>query len=286
MSKISRRGLRITAAAAGASVIVAAAWAATAHAGPADAATSASQRAPLVTTRVQLSPMPQGSVAFGRDKKGDVDLTVSMFGLTPNLSHKVELTNGRSAVAVFSQLTANSAGQARDETLGSGYKGTLASLHVAILNGNGEAPFTLLPIARTGDYNSGQRTYPLMPVGDGGGIWGGLQGQAVITYDRDARTISVMVNARGFGPGAHAAHIHVGSCSAQGPVQYMLPDFIANARGRIVNQTRVVTHVTTPLPAHGWYFNLHQGNARTILDKGRPTINFRPLICGDILPQR
>jgi hypothetical protein len=40
MSKISRRGLRITAAAAGAGVIAIAAWTATAKAGPADAATS------------------------------------------------------------------------------------------------------------------------------------------------------------------------------------------------------------------------------------------------------
>jgi Cu/Zn superoxide dismutase len=282
MSKISRRGLRITAAAAGASVIAAAAWAATAQAGPADAATSASQRANLVTTRMQLSPMPQGTVAFGRDKKGDVDVTVGMFGLTPRSSHKVELTNGRSAVAIFSPLTANSTGQARDETLGSGYKGTLASLHVAILNGNGEASVTLTPIARTGDYDGGQRTYRLMPVGDGGGIWGGLQGRVVITYDRDARTISVMVNATGLEPGAHAAHIHVGSCSAQGAVQYPLTDFIANARGQIVNQTRVVTHVTTPLPARGWYFNLHQGNMNDIVANGRPTIYFRPLLCADI----
>jgi Cu/Zn superoxide dismutase len=285
MSKISRRGLRITAAAAGASVIAAAAWAATAQAGPADAATSASQRATLVTTRMQLSPMPQGTVAFGQGKKGDVDVTVNVSGLTPGSSHRVDLVNGSGKViTTFSPLTANSTGQARDETLGSGYTGTLASLHVAILNGNGEAPVTLLPIARTGDYNGGQRTYRLVPVeiAAGGGFWGGLQGRVVITYDRNARTISVMVNAKGLEPGAHAAHIHVGSCSVQGPVQYTLTDFIANAHGQIVNQTRVVTHVTTPLPARGWYFNLHQGNMHVIVANGRPTIYFRPLLCADI----
>jgi hypothetical protein len=90
------------------------------------------------------------------------------------------------------------------------------------------------------------------------------------------------VNASGFTPGAHAAHIHVGSCLSQGPVQFMLKDFTANADGRIVNQTRVVTHVTTLLPAKGWYFNLHQGNSGNILANGRPAINFRPLLCGDI----
>jgi len=93
------------------------------------------------------------------------------------------------------------------------------------------------------------------------------------------------VNASGFTPGAHAAHIHVGSCLSQGPVQYMLMDFTANADGQIVDQTRVIRHVTTPLPGRGWYFNLHQGNMRDILVNGRPTINFRPLLCGDIVPQ-
>ena len=73
------------------------------------------------------------------------------------------------------------------------------------------------------------------------------------------------MNASGLTPGAHAAHIHVGSCQSQGAVQYMLMDFTANADGQIVNQTRTVTDVTTPLPATGWYLNLHQGNSGNIL---------------------
>jgi hypothetical protein len=60
-------------------------------------------------------------------------------------------------------------------------------------------------------------------------------------------------------------------------------DFTANAGGRIVNETRVVTDVPNPLPATGWYFNLHQGNSGNILANGRPTIYFRPLLCGDIV---
>ncbi len=62
-------------------------------------------------------------------------------------------------------------------------------------------------------------------------------------------------------------------------------DFTANADGRIVNETRTVTGVTTPLPASGWYLNLHQGNSNNILANGNPTINFRPLLCGNIVPQ-
>jgi len=69
---------------------------------------------------------------------------------------------------------------------------------------------------------------------------------------------------------------------SQGPVQYMLMDFMASGQGQIVNQTQTVTGVTNPVPATGWYLNLHQGNSNNILANGQPTINFRPLLCADI----
>jgi Cu/Zn superoxide dismutase len=287
MSKISRRGLRITAAAAGAGVIAAAALAATAHAGPADAATSTPRQAALAS-RVQLAPMPQGTVTFGRNGRGAVDVTVNASGLTPGSSHKVELVDehGR-VITTFRPLTADSAGRARDETLDSGYLGALGAWRVVIRCGTTGSAVSDERIARTSNYVGGLRSYQLIPVeaGPDGRSYGTPRGSAVIAFNRDAQTISVTVNASGFTPGQHAAHIHVGSCALQGPVQYMVPDFTANDKGQIVNQTRVVTNVTAPLIGKDWYFNLHQGNKGNILDHGRPTINFRPLLCGDIVPQ-
>jgi len=283
MNKISRRGRRITAAAAGTGVIAAVAWAATAQAGPVGAATAPMQ-GNLVSTRVQLTPMPQGTVTFGQDSQGHVDVTISAAGLTPGSAHTVVLTNGRITFATLSPLTADSTGQARAETLDSDYYGTPRSLRAAVLNGDGDTPVMLLTIARTTDVDGSQRTNQLIPAetDEDGRDWGTPQGSAVIVYDQNARTISVTVNASGFTPGVHAAHIHAGSCAAQGPVQYMLPDFTANADGQILDQTRVVTDAATPPPARGWYVNLHQGNSGDILANGKPTINFRPLLCGDI----
>ncbi len=57
---------------------------------------------------------------------------------------------------------------------------------------------------------------------------------------------------------------------------------MANRHGRIVHATRVFTNVTTPIPASGWYLNIHQGNSGDILSNGQPAIFFRPLICADI----
>jgi Cu/Zn superoxide dismutase len=245
-------------------------------------------RAHRVTTRVRLAPMPQGTAAFSWDSNGAVDVTLDASGLTPGSSHTVELVNGNGqVVTTFGPLTANSAGQAQGETLHSGYQGTLGSWRVVVLGGTAGDQVSAEPIARTGKYHSGQDTYQLTAVeaGADGHGYGTPQGSAVVSYDPSAQTISVTVNASGLTPGAHAAHIHVGSCASQGPVQYMLMDFTANADGQIANQTRVVSHVVTPLPASGWYLNLHQGNGGDIVANGSPTINFRPLLCGDIVTQ-
>jgi Cu/Zn superoxide dismutase len=230
--------------------------------------------------------MPQGTVTLFRDHFGTVAATVRASGLTPGSSHAVELVNdhGR-VVAFFGTLTANSVGQAY-ATLVSNARHLGDDTHVVIRNGTGSGPVSSEPIALTHADDDGFATYRLIPVevSAGGANFGVPQGSATIRYNPHLQTISVTVNASGLTPGAHAAHIHVGSCAAQGPVQYMLMDFVANGHGRIVAETRTVTHVTTPLPASGWYLNLHQGNSNNILDAaGNPTINFRPLLCGNIV---
>ncbi len=284
MSKISRRGMRITAAAAGAGVIAVGAWATTAHARPADAATSPMNSGAVTSTTVKLSPMPQGTIAFGKDGKGHVDVTVNVFGLTPGSSHEVRLMRGNRTVATFSPLTANSMGQAKDETLGSDYSGALGSMQVAMLEGNGGDTVALAEIARTAGYASTKHTYQLISVETGAAARaaGTPKGSAVIAYNKTAKTISVTVNASGFAPGMHAARINLGRCAEQGLVLHALADFTANAKGRIVKETRMITDVTAAPPATGWYLNLHQGNSSNILANGRPTINFRPLACANI----
>jgi probable HAF family extracellular repeat protein len=241
--------------------------------------------APKATVQVPLTPMPQGTVTVGRDSSGDIDAAISAWGLTPGSSHSVELVTGSGGVvASFGTLTADSAGKAR-ATLDSSYKLTPDGLRVAILNGTAGDPVSAELIATTAGYKGGTSTYQFLPVevDPHGMSFGTPQGSAVLSYDPNAQTISVTINASGFTPGAHATHIHLGSCQAQGAVQYMVTDFTANANGQIVNQTRVVTNVTTPLPANGWYLNLHQGNSGNILANGSPTINFRPLLCGNIV---
>ena len=155
-----------------------------------------------------------------------------------------------------------------------------------ILNGTASDSVSTEPIAETPPLSgslSGMAFHLIsVEVDSSGTSWGNPHGKATISYDPAAQTLSVTVNAGGVTPGMHAAHVHLGSCQSQGAVQYMLMDFVANSQGQIINEHRTVTGVTTPIPAIGWYLNLHQGTSQTILQDGQPTIAFRPLLCAGV----
>jgi hypothetical protein len=80
---------------------------------------------------------------------------------------------------------------------------------------------------------------------------------------------------------AHAARLNgrcFGNPHSENPTSAASTRLIERAH----DQTRTVTGVTTPMPATGWYLNLHQGSSNNILSNGQPTIFFRPLLCANI----
>ena len=237
------------------------------------------------TVQLHLYPMPAGTAAFGQDAQGNLTVALSTLGLTPGSAHTVQLLgpDGSTPLAQFGTLTANSVGQAA-ATLNSTFTGSIPSgSRLVILNGTqSDSVFTQLideTVPLSGSVAG--KTYHLIPVevSPSGSGYVTPSGHATVTYDPAAQTLKVTVTASGVSPGMHAAHIHLGSCMSQGPVQYMLMDLVANSAGNITNQTRVITGVTTPIPTTGWYLNLHQGNSNNILQNGQPTIFFRPLLC-------
>jgi Cu/Zn superoxide dismutase len=263
-----------------------------ATAGSASAASAAV--APSVSTansdHVTLHAMPAGTVRFSRLSHNRLGLQVTTHGLTPGSSHFVDLVlRSGQRVTRFSTLTANSGGSTY-ETLTSGYTGLVPEgSQVIIRMGTTVTNSAALPIAETGRLGGVWRTEKLrsVEVGWNGVHWGTPHGHATVVYNRRRKTLTVTVNAGGVTPGPHAAHIHVGSCESQGAVKYMLGDLSANKNGRIVNAVRVIKHVTSPIPAKGWYLNIHQGNTGDIQDSsGKPTIYFRPLLCSNIKGSR
>ena len=217
------------------------------------------------TLHLNLMQMPAGTVWIGQ---GVVSIT--MFGLTPGSVHAVTLHG-----SPIGMLTANTTGQAAASFTAKSIPG---GSKVMILDAG---PGTTV-IAQTGPLGNGNGHYKLIAI-EAGFPPGSLQGHATLVYDPNPETITVTLNASGLTPGAHAAHIHIGSCQSQGPVKYMFADFIADSHGNIHNQTRIVTGVTSVMLNGGWYFNLHQGNSNDILSTGgQPTIFFRPLLCANV----
>jgi CHRD domain len=235
---------------------------------------------------LHLRAMPAGTVTFGRNHHGRLTVRADLFGLTPGSSHQVDVVfPGRHGAVRFSLLTANGVGQA-DRTLHSNFAGHLPpGSRLLVRMGAQGGSIAGEPIATTRRLSHpGRRPHRLIAVevSPGGISYGTPRGRATISYNATRRTLTVIVSASGVTPGPHAAHIHLGSCVSQGPVKYMLRDLVANRHGRIVHAVRVFTNVSTPIPAHGWYLNIHQGNSNTILSNGQPTIFFRPLICADL----
>jgi Cu/Zn superoxide dismutase len=249
-------------------------------------AQAAGTTAPVVK-HLTLESMPYGTVTFSRGRGGHLAVRPDLAGLTPGSAHAVQLVRpGGASPVSFGTLGANPVGQAR-ATLDSGYAGGIPDGSILVIrNGTTRGGVPGEPIAQTPALNGMPGSavkLAAVEASSAGVSYGTPQGTATITYNPDAKTLTVVVNASGLTPGPHAAHVHTGSCQSQGPVKYMLTDFLANAHGKIVNETRTVSDVRTPIPASGWYFNLHQGNHTNILtSSGMPTIFFRPLLCADI----
>ena len=229
--------------------------------------------------------MPRGTVVFGRSHRR-LTARVVMFGLTPSSSHAVTLViPGRARAIRFSALTATSAGHARG-LLRSHFTGHLPWVSRLVIHmGEGGGRVAREPIAESGWLRHPRhRSHRLiaMEVSPAGVSYGTPRGRATIFYSARRHTLTVSVHATRLTPGPHAAHIHLGSCQSQGPVLYMLRDLVANSQGTITHAVRVIHNVTRPIPAHGWYLNIHQGNSKDILSGGQPTILFRPLLCRNI----
>jgi hypothetical protein len=244
---------------------------------------------------LHLAGMPAGTVRVWRNPAGRLEAQLDVYGLTPGSSHATSIDAPGSTPASpevrFPAFTANSTGRANVTLTATSTVGALASgSRFSIRLGAYTSSDASSPAA---ELIGGSGVLPAQPNGVVSGLFprsfgptgnyvGRLHGWARIVYRRSTKTLSVTVTAYGLAPGAHAAHIHLGSCQAQGAVKYMLMDFQADASGNIVNETRTVRPVASAPPTTGWYLNLHLGDSGDILAKGVPTLNFRPELCSGV----
>lgn len=102
-------------------------------------------------------------------------------------------------------------------------------------------------------------------------------GSAEMRWNPQSQVLTVTLHIRGLQSGSnHAAHIHVGNCSARENILYPFKNIMANTAGRAVSTT-TFHNVTGGIPATGWNITVHKG----------ATAQTGTLLCGNVVnPQR
>ena len=250
--------------------------------------TSAAAASPI---SVPFTSQPSGTVnlTWNPQTQG-VSVELHMVGFTPGSAHAMHIHSGscadQGAVLVpFPDVVADQGGSVNTTVTSSQpapnglAPGTLLNIHLAPsgeLGSPGSLGYT--PISCGDITSAAPATLTMVPPPPGGQ----RQGSASLTYDPGNKTLTVKSTASGLAAGSsHAEHIHLGSCSAQGAVQYPLNDLVASPTGT-AETTTVIQNVAQAPPATGWYLNVHLGSASQIEQDGKPTLYFQPILCGDI----
>jgi Cu/Zn superoxide dismutase len=105
-----------------------------------------------------------------------------------------------------------------------------------------------------------------------------VSGDAQLSIENGKLKVTVTVS--GLVPNSkHIAHIHQGTCEAQGAgVLYPLDPVVADANGKGTSTTTV--DQVTSIPSSGWYINVHLG--ATADDLSTQT-GFDPITCGNVV---
>jgi Cu/Zn superoxide dismutase len=256
---------------------------------PAPATTSGAAASPIT---VSLGNQPSGTVSLSWDPQTkNVSAKLQMSGFTPGSSHAMHIHQGACAapgevLVPFPDVTADNLG-AIDTTVTSSQPsaaglaaGTFLNIHLAPAAGLGSSDsLGYTPVSCADITPAASTTLTMAPPPQPGQH---PQGSATLTYDPAKKTLTVTTTASGLPAGtAHAAHLHLGSCDAQGPVKYMLDDLVASPTGA-AETTTVIQNLDQAPPASGWYLNVHLGSSSQIQQNGQPTLYFQPIICGNI----
>jgi hypothetical protein len=241
--------------------------------------------------KVTLSYRPSGTAALSWDRQSEnVIAKLQMAGFKPGGTYAIDIYHGGCAtmgdVAVpFPEVTADGGGAINTtitgERLAPGglIPSTALAMHLDAgvqLGGPDQLGYAQISC---GDITAAvvTTTLAMAPVGQR------PQGGANLTYNPGAKTLVVATSATGLAPGsAHAQHIGLGTCEAQGAAKYPLNDLVALASGAAY-QTTVIQNVDQAPPPSGWYLNVQLGSSAQVQQNVQPTPYVAPIICGNIV---
>ncbi len=255
-------------------------------------ATNPSPTTPALPTQTQvtLNHSPVGTSDLTWDTANQaLTVKVTLSGLAPNSTHpehihKGDCSSNGDIVYKLNPLTANSLGVGTSETTIPGVKDGIPAKgwYVNIHNGPGIspdiqfAPIVCANIANpTTSTKSNQSVH--LTLEDTTAANESASGTAQLSIASGKLTVKISMS--GLTPNStHIAHIHKGSCEAQGAVLYPLTSVAADASGKGTSTT-LVSNLPS-IPAKGWYVNVHL--ASTASELGTQT-GFDPIACGNVV---
>lgn len=268
----------------------------TACATPSNPATVSPPVPSAASTTLSLDPTPTGTVTLSWSATTHlITAKVDVSGFTPNSSHAMHIHPGscadqtRPPSVPFGDIHADAGGSVAQTVVSSrpapvGIPSeSYVNIHLAPTAQLGSAhDFSYTPIACANIPAGAPANGPVALQLRGAPTASDMHGSATYAYDAAAHTLRVSVRASGLAPNsAHAAHIHAGTCHTQGDVVHPLPDLHADSSGQ-GTLTTVLSNVSSPPPAAGWYVNVHLGPMSAILSHNKPTLFFAPILCGNV----
>ncbi|MFE3292003.1 CHRD domain-containing protein [Rhodococcus sp. NPDC059234] len=255
---------------------------------------SATLRAPAV---VGLTAMPTGTATLTWDSNTSrISVQIQAIGFTPRSSHAMHLHPGSCAdpdpapSIAFPDLVADARGAVLQTVVsGKAPAGIPPGFHLSIhlapdrqLGAPDDVAATRVACADipSGTPAAGPAVVPLLAPARQQNTPGAT---ATVRYDAAAHTVRTEITASGLLPdSAHAAHIHAGSCAAQGADVYPLPDIQSDGAGNATSAATITGVMSAP-PATGWYVDVHLGSSDRIRGSDNsPALLFAPILCGDI----
>jgi len=224
----------------------------------------------------RLAHVPAGTATIAYDAASQVlTVTLHVTGATPKVALPSHIHKGTCAGAPGDILYTLNAGMADDKgvvdvttkvpNVPAVPSGAYVHFHTGPTTGTPAEKKSIVCADLTGQ--PGQLT-----MGPNGAAGDNVTGTATLSRDPDTRELTVKVTVDGLEPGtSHPAHIHIGSCEAEGPVVIPLTSLKADATGHAVSTT-----TTKDTPKIGtWYVNVHRG-------PGLMGPEFTPISCGNV----
>jgi CHRD domain len=259
----------------------------TAGGSPSTAHSSGSAGGAGTALTVTLTHLPRGQATLAYDGASrSMTVTIHLVGLAPSSTHPAHIHAGSCGtegpvVYRLDPVVADARGVATSTTrVQNVTQGGIPSSgwYVNVHNGPGLKPAAqALPIAcgNVGTGGAGTATSATVPLTEAlGSPDQTASGTARLGIVNGALRVALTIS--GLAPNSsHAAHIHLGSCEAEGPVFKPLNSVVADGSGHATVTTIIST--VTAIPARGWYVNVHR-----TLDVNAGQTDFDPILCGDV----